>query len=720
MKKPKIDDAYILSIINSEIENTISFSPNNFSSGNSIDIETPLRYYLGKPNGTETEGRSQVTSTDVADAIEWIMPSVMESFLGSADVVSFDPVNPEDEEQAELETQYVYDVLMKKNDGFIIVHQMCKDALLQNNGICKVYYTSEEKIETKFYSGLTKEQLNLLVTTQKDLEILSLNEEQTEFGTFYDIQFQKKCNYGKINIESIPLENIKINSDHSSINLSSARFVCHEMIKTYSDLIESGFDPKIINELPLSSGRNNSFRQQLQNESIFNDGDSVDATMREYDIQESYLYMDSNNDGIAEYTKVTTAGEGTPSHILSIETLPDGSPWVGCTGILMSHKFRGLSVYDRIKEIQDQTTAVLRSTLDNFYLQNNQEKEVVEAMIVDMDELLESTPGGIKRVKQVGAINPIPVQAFTDAPILLMRFLSEMKAGRVGVSADGASAPQNIGDRVGSQGVEKLMTAKEALSGLIIRVLAETGLKPLYIKIRDLAHNHIDSIEDYKFKGRWVQVNPSEWIPRTLTTVQVGLGAGNKREKLVALNQLQAIQAQLASSPFAYMLDDIRIYNTISEFCKLSGLHSAYKYVLDPQSDVAKQQKQMQQQSQQAAQQKEESLTMASLKMQADLAQAELGKSQAMQDNVRLKGQVEASKQKIELLKQEYEAKLATVENQYDQIKVMLDDKNKNADIELRHKAMDVDVFKTITTINAQKDIALINAGSKKEETVND
>jgi hypothetical protein len=717
--KQKIDDIFVLSVINNELEQTLSFSPNNFSSGTSVDIETPLNYYLGKPDGTEVEGRSQVTSTDVADCIEWLMPSVMKAFLGSEDSVSFDPVSPEDEEQAELETQYVYDVLMKKNDGFVILHQMVKDALLQNNGICKIYYTKEEKIETKAYSGLTQEQLNLLISEQvnpqNDVEILSLQENTTQFGTFYDIKFKKICSYGKINVEAIPLENIKLNSDHNSINLSNARFVCHEMIKTYSDLIESGFDPKLIEQLPLSSGRQNYFRQQSQNEAILSTRSSVDITMQEYDIQESYLYMDYNNDGIAEYVKITTAGEGTPSHVLSIEDLPDGSPWISCTGILMSHKFRGLSIYDRIKEIQDQSTAVLRSTLDNFYLQNNQEKEVVEALVVDMDEVLMSTPGGIKRVKQAGAINPIPVQAFTDSPILLMRYLAEMKAGRTGVSADGPSAPQNIGDRVGSQGVAQLITAKEALSGLIISVLAETGLKPIYLKIRNLAHNHIDTIEDYKFKGRWVQVNPSEWQPRLLTTVKVGLGAGNTEAKLAAITQIQGIQAQLAASPFTYMLDDVRIYNTINEFCKLSGLHSAYKYVLDPQSEIAMQQKQIQQQSQQEAKLKNDEMTIAQLQLQTSLAQAELGKAEAMQQSVKYKAEAEANKQKLDLAKHQYEAKIAIVEQQYEQMKILADDANKSADMEFKNKALDADVFKTLATINANKDIAAINA-SKAEK----
>src|SRR5204862_4149409 len=39
-----------------------------------------LRYYLGEPFGNEQEGRSKVVSTDVADVVEWILPSLLKIF----------------------------------------------------------------------------------------------------------------------------------------------------------------------------------------------------------------------------------------------------------------------------------------------------------------------------------------------------------------------------------------------------------------------------------------------------------------------------------------------------------------------------------------------------------------------------------------------------------------------------------------------------------------
>jgi hypothetical protein len=716
----KMDSAKIISAVQTELDQCLSFNDStlNSASATSVDISTNLSYYLGRPNGTEVEGRSSVTSTDVADCIEWILPSVMDAFASSPDVIAFDPTSPGDEEQAELETQYAYDVIFKQNNGFVILHTVVKDALMQNNGVMRAYYTEDSSYSNETYTGLTEEQMMALVTSlaspQSALQAEIVNQVE-RIGLLgeplYDIElrYTKVCH--KINVEAVPLEQFRVNADHNSICLKGARFVCYTCTKTISDLRQEYPDltDRQLEDLPRTNQVYTEQRFNSQGEQTYNSFDTSDPSMEQITVNECYMWIDLNGDGIAEYTKVTVAGDTTPSHILSVEPLPDGSPWIGLTGILMSHKFRGLSIYDRVKEIQDQTTAVLRSTLDNFYLQNNQEKEVVEAM-VNMDDMLTSIPGGIKRVKKQGSITPLLVQPFTDAPIMLMRYLAELKAARTGVSADGPSAPQNIGDNVGSEGVEKLMTAKEALAGMIIRVLAETGLKELYIKVRDLAHCHVDTIQDYKFRDRWVQVNPSEWMPRTSTTVNVGVGSGNRQAKLMALTNLQQTVAQIAQSPFSYMISAQKVYNAVNDYCKFSGLHSAYKYLLDPASEEALMAKQAMEQSQQAQQQQQTEMTMAQLKMQADLAQAELGKAQAMQLNVQLKAEVEKAKQERELEKQRYDTKLALMESQVSQLQMLATSDYKDKELEFKEKQLDQNTF---------IELAKLNAAAAKPEKIN-
>jgi hypothetical protein len=83
-----------------------------------------LQYYLGEPFGNEVEGRSKVVSTDVADTIEWILPSLLKIFTAGDDVVRFEPTGPEDEEVAKQATEYVNWIFTRDNPGFLILYAL--------------------------------------------------------------------------------------------------------------------------------------------------------------------------------------------------------------------------------------------------------------------------------------------------------------------------------------------------------------------------------------------------------------------------------------------------------------------------------------------------------------------------------------------------------------------------------------------------------------------
>lgn len=622
------------------IQNELSISDNEH-----INLETSLDYYIGNPRGDEVEGRSKVVSTDVADAVEWIMPQIMKAFTQNKEVVTFDPSDPSDKVQAELESEIVYDVIMKENDGFVKIYQFVKDALLQNNGVLKVYYEKTTETSTKSFTGLTHDQLNVLMTTPN---IVSATGEQDPITGLSDLKLKVETQYGRVIIECVPIEQFRYNTDHNSINLDDARFTAHVFKKTVSDLLLEGIPEKVIDELDESSNYPlTDFRFRAQGESSINLSVSEDESLREVDIAECFMKIDIDDDGIAEYCKVTVAGYDVPTHILSVEEI-DYSPWVATTGILMSHKFRGLSIYDRLKQIQDAKTSLWRNMLDNLYLQNNQRNVVVESQ-VNLGDLLVSRPGGIIRAKRIDAIMPltnppIGVEAFT-----MMTYLDGVRAGRVGVAPEGEATPQRIGERVGSQGVDRLLTAKEELVGLIVRTIAETGIKPLCIKVRDLLRKHSDAIRNYEFRGQWVQVNPIEWIPRNSTTVRVGTGTGDRTQQIQAIQQLVTIQGQMAQMPGQALVRPDKVFNALNDFCKWSGLVTAANYFVDPSSQDGQafdQQQKMQMKQQQDQQvQMQLQITQA----QVGLAQAELQKAQAEQDNVLLKAQIEQLKGQLKM-----------------------------------------------------------------------
>jgi hypothetical protein len=154
------------------------------------DRATAMAYYLGdmSQDMPAQDGRSRAVSTDVADTIEGLMPSLMDIFAGSDEVVRFEPVGPEDEEAAQQETDYVNHVFMQQNDGFMILYGFFKDALLSKTGLVKVWWDEREQEERETYYDLTEEQYQALAyaveMSDGAMKIVehSVNGEQNEPG----------------------------------------------------------------------------------------------------------------------------------------------------------------------------------------------------------------------------------------------------------------------------------------------------------------------------------------------------------------------------------------------------------------------------------------------------------------------------------------------------------------------------------------------------------
>jgi len=755
----------ILSIIASELSN----SSDSFYDG-TTSLEESLSYYLGLPNGTEVEGRSSVVSTDVADTIEWILPQIMKSFTQNNEIVIFDPVHQGDEKQAELESEYVYEVLMKQNDGFIILHQFVKDALMQRNGILKVYYAKHTQSKIADYTGITTDQLEALLSAE-GVELLERSEyvdqnatternkmleaqmqqiqQQVQQGIqqaqqqpqqdpnqvkqqlqqaqqqmqqiqeqmsnpimLNDVKVSASRKRGQIYVDPVPPEEFRVNSSHNSINLDKARFTAHVTVMTVSDVMEEyGLSFDETEELPDgSTAYDKEYRFAMQDESVFYEqDDSEDPSQRLISVAECFMKMDIDEVGIAKLMKITVAGEGDdPVDIIKVEEI-EGMPWVATTTFLMSHKFEGLSITDRLKQIQDQKTAIWRNMLDNMYLQNNQRNVVVEGQ-VNMDDLLISRPGGIIRAKRLDAIQPLITPSLGQDSYQMMEYLDRVRAGRAGVDPDGGASPQNIGDRVGSQGVDRLMNAKEELVGLIIRVIAETGIKPLCVKIRDLTIKHVDSVIDFRFRGQWQQVKPSEWLDRTQCTVRVGTGTGNHAAQVAAITQVMAIQEKIMANPMQSMIGEKQIFTAIDDFCKFSGLNGANRYFIDPEGEEGKKKAEQNGQASQEAKQKQEATEQAMLKAQVDISQAELTKAQAAVEVGRAKAKTDQVKNQLALVKQTTDAQLASLRQELEKAKAVAAAMGRDADLDYKYHQTDT---------SAAIELTRIEAAAKSEENAN-
>ena len=143
MKKQKKSEQEILSILAKEIHNSSGYIGGEIVSRRKKSLE----YYLGNPLGNEQEGRSQVVSNDVMDTVESLMPSLMKIFTSGDNVFACEGTGPEDEEMARQASDYLNHIFLKENNGFTALYTAFKDALIQKNGILKIYWDDSQKTE---------------------------------------------------------------------------------------------------------------------------------------------------------------------------------------------------------------------------------------------------------------------------------------------------------------------------------------------------------------------------------------------------------------------------------------------------------------------------------------------------------------------------------------------------------------------------------------------
>ena len=598
----KVTNEQLRAIINSEINNSIGFMGSNLTSQRKKSME----YYMGEKLGTEIDGRSQVVSTDVADTIETILPNLLRIFTASDQVVKCEPVKSEDVPLAEQATNYINYIFNKDNNGFSVLYTWFKDALLEKNGIVKVYWDDTSSVEQETYENLNDQEYQLLLDDE-NVEIVEeesfvdekmkaamdlLLVEATKQGKLvadeptpmlHNCVIKRTSKGGKVKIENVPPEEFLIQRTAKSIE--SANFVAHRVAKTRSELIEMGFDREVVENLPTTNNiiLNNErlTRYSDIDQSPFDN--APDNSTAEIEIYECYVRCDMDGDGIAELRKVIVAGE---SGYEILENMPcDNIPFCSLTPIPMPHRFYGRSVAELVEDVQLVKSTVMRQLLDNMYLTNNNRVAIMDGM-VNLDDLLTSRPGGVVRTKQPPSQVMLPMQSQTisQQAFPLLEYLDTIRETRTGITRYNQGLDADSLNKTAT-GVNAIMTQSQMRMELIARVFAETGIKDLFRRIFELTCKYQDKERIVELNNQFIPVKPTEWRNRFNISITVGLGSGSKEQQIMMLNnilerQLQAFQLQ--GNREYPMVSLKNIYNSLAKIIENAGLKNVENYFVNP------------------------------------------------------------------------------------------------------------------------------------------
>ena len=584
MATEKITEEELVSRIKSEITDSLGY-------GDTISEhrEKAMEYYYGLPFGNEVEGRSQYVDSTVQDTIEWIKPSLMRVFASGDEMVKFNPHGPEDVKMAEQATDYVNYVFTKDNPGWEILYSWFTDALLSKNGIVKVWWDESDESQREEYKNLTEDELAVLLNNP-DVEVVELTApgDTTEdaYGSTASEGHHvviKRINYnGKVRIENVPPTEFLISREAKS--LQDARFVCHRVQKTLSELREmypnEGLDSDELGsgseDFDAFSGeRAARFNFDSSDNFGFSDSEPEDA-LKQYWLHESFLKTDFDGDGIAELRKVCTVGD----KVLENDEI-DSIPFVSITPIKIPHKFFGLSVADLVLDLQLMKSTLMRNLMDNMYNQNFGRYAVLEGQ-ANLDDLLTQRPGGIVRVKSPNAVTPLVTPPLEPYSFQMLEYLDGVRESRAGVSKMSQGMNDNaLTSHTTATAVNAVMTAAQSRVELIARNFAETGVKDLMGAIYALLCKNQDRQRVVMLRNEWVPVRPDAWNDKYDCTVSVALGQGNKDQQMMQLSQMIQFASQSMQGGLK-IVNEQNMYNLGSALVKAMGFQNVDDYLTDP------------------------------------------------------------------------------------------------------------------------------------------
>jgi hypothetical protein len=558
------------------------------------DRAESTEYYLGDaPEGTSSL-QSEFISTDVRESILFMLPSIMRTFFGTKKVVEFVPKGPEDIQLAEQQTDYINYIIQQKNNGFQVLYDAFKDALVRKTGFVKVFWDDSIVATTHEYTNLDPQSYQALII-DKDVEIVeesvtmesmtmmdpvSGEEITQEIPASYDLTIRRLKEKNQVCIEAIPPEEVLL-SRHAR-DLESSSYVAHRMIKSVSDLVAMGYDQ---DEVEQHAGYGGSAvdpeaYEEIEARNPFDNmvyPNRADSGGKDVLYVEHYLFYDYDGDGIDERVRVCTIGNGI--HVVNVEPwdelpicmfCPDPEP----------HTAIGSCPADYLKPIQAAKSQIMRDTLDSLGHSIFPRMGIVEGQ-VNIDDVLNTDIGQPIRMRAPGMVQPFAVPFVGKEAFPVLGYLDEAKENRTGVSKASAGLNADALQSSTSQAVSATMSGAQGRVELICRHFAEGGLKDMFKIVNNLVIKHQNAQDVYRLNNKFVPVDPRYWDNDKDIVVNVAISKSSDQEKFSVLQNVAQKQEQIMQllGPQNPLVSLQQYANTLTKMIEMAGFKDSSSFI---------------------------------------------------------------------------------------------------------------------------------------------
>lgn len=579
-----MDATELRAILRSEIEGAVDFIENDIGP----DRAESTKYYRGDPLGNEEEGRSQIVTRDVRDAVRQTLPSLVEVFLGSERANEFVPTGPEDVAHAEQATDYILHIITNDNPGVQVFYSFLKDSLYNKAGIVKWWRDDSYQVTHHSFSGLNDVALGLLLEGEPGIELIELVSEVDEslgeemiaralmlgldLPQVHSGRVKRVVKGQRFRIAAVPPEEFLI--DRNARDIDTATYVGHRCLKSFTDLVAMGYAPDLIESAldPAATLTTSSeVVERYANRGGYLPFDTKNKGERKALYVESYVRVDVDGDGISELRKFCTLGDGY--EIVNGEGLGepvDERPFAAFCPDPEPHMFFGDDLADMTKDIQRIRTNVTRAMLDSLALSIHPRTGVVEGQ-ANIEDVLNTEMGAVVRMNAPGMVMPFVVPFVGKEALQIIDHLKGERDARIGIhnmALDADSLQSTTKAAVTAQERAATQTLK-----MIARLYAETGMKRLMKGLLKLVVAHQDQPRMVRLRNQWVNVDPRAWNADMDVTVNVGLGYGMTEDRIAALQMVKQTQETILMQmgPNNPLVDLGQYRNTVSKLLELGG-----------------------------------------------------------------------------------------------------------------------------------------------------
>lgn len=522
---------------------------------------------------------SSLVSTDVADTIEWALPSLMKVFTGSDEVITVAGVTEEDDQNAEVMQSLLVYQLQRQNKFFPILYNWMKDALITGMGIIKCYWERTEGY-TPETAQLNADALKLL--TQTGVEITSVEgpDIMGDFTVTWNSPYYIK--------NSPKLENILVSEflySPDAKNLEDANFVAHRKKVTMSHLRQKEREGIYANVdmVHPDSGPVSWITDQV--EDVIGDhytplhNNQQDKAREEVTIYECYTKIDFNNDGILEDMIITIAGDV----ILRAEPNYMGRhPFFSISPTKDPHRIWVKRSYaELIGELQDMKVALTRQIVQNIALTNDPKMILAEDSInisdyIEGRKVIRKKPGA-----SMGDVAmSMPVNQLSPQTFQFLEYLEGQKENRTGITRYNQGLDANSLNKTAT-GISAILGQSAQRLELVARMFAETGISELFRFMVSLNQKFVDQETVVRLTNKQLRISPDDLNGNFDLVVNAGISIATKESTIMTLQTMLTalMQTQAAGIP---IVTPQNIYNLFKKWIESAGFKNYNDYVTDP------------------------------------------------------------------------------------------------------------------------------------------